>query len=486
MSGYDAIIIGSGLGGLVTSLLLVKDNKKVLVLERSANPGGCCSSYVQNGFVFDVPSIMSLDRSGELGEFLEDIRFTEELEFVAAENFSKCYFPDVEMVFPSQNLDGCIENLTELFPEERVGIQKLFRLMDEIEAPYGKRSDIMKTIKFISFIRRTAGVSFYDFVKKYVRDDKIVSVLGHCWSYFGLPPKQLPAFAVYMMGRLLKSPVLIPKKGFHKIPEYLGEKIVEHGGEIRYNTHVETVLIKDNKAMGVRTRDGQEFFSNVVVSDADTVKTHRELVGEKYSAKWNRQMEKCNPSYPCASIHLGTRLNLCDHDLRYGQVFYSEMWDMDAYYERSIVAKDISDEDQFIFGFHSPTVFSSELAPDQMHSIHGILYPINYRNQEFDSDDFKEKIAHIVGKKLDGIMPGFSSSIVEQDVLTPRSFERYVNSTHGAMHDSVYSYNERPPFNRSKTPIKDLFMTGTKAFLGPGLTSAMRGGIWAYHAIKRR
>lgn len=50
----DAIVVGSGIGGLSTAAILAKVGKKVLVLEQHDQAGGCCHTYVEKGFEFDV------------------------------------------------------------------------------------------------------------------------------------------------------------------------------------------------------------------------------------------------------------------------------------------------------------------------------------------------------------------------------------------------------------------------------------------------
>lgn len=50
----DAIIIGSGIGGLGLGVLLAKVGKKVLVLEQHDRAGGCCHTFTEKGFEFDV------------------------------------------------------------------------------------------------------------------------------------------------------------------------------------------------------------------------------------------------------------------------------------------------------------------------------------------------------------------------------------------------------------------------------------------------
>ena len=50
----DAIVIGSGIGGLSVAALLSRAGKKVLVLEQHDQAGGCCHTFIEDGFEFDV------------------------------------------------------------------------------------------------------------------------------------------------------------------------------------------------------------------------------------------------------------------------------------------------------------------------------------------------------------------------------------------------------------------------------------------------
>ena len=53
-NGLDAIVVGSGIGGLTTAALMAKAGKKVLVLEQHDRAGGCTHTFVEQGFEFDI------------------------------------------------------------------------------------------------------------------------------------------------------------------------------------------------------------------------------------------------------------------------------------------------------------------------------------------------------------------------------------------------------------------------------------------------
>lgn len=73
---YDAIVIGSGIGGLVAATQLAAKGAKVLVLEKYVIPGGSSGYYERDGFTFDVGSSVMFgfsDKVSSLSTF--DIEF---------------------------------------------------------------------------------------------------------------------------------------------------------------------------------------------------------------------------------------------------------------------------------------------------------------------------------------------------------------------------------------------------------------------------
>ena len=130
---YDSIIIGSGLGGLVSSVLLAKAGKKVLMLEQHSIPGGYCTSFRRKGFTFSVPSVMNNIKEGEMYSILNSLGFFEEVKIKEIENFAKYIYPDFEIALPANDINGCRESFRHAFPTDKSAIDLLFSRMISLQ-----------------------------------------------------------------------------------------------------------------------------------------------------------------------------------------------------------------------------------------------------------------------------------------------------------------------------------------------------------------
>lgn len=139
-ASLDAIVVGSGIGGLTTAALLAKVGKKVLVLEQHDQAGGCCHTYVEKGFEFDVGiHYVGGMVKGTLQHILLDQITESGTEWVKLEDIYDDVIIGVSgsaekhKVFPiPSGRDKLMESLIQHFPAEEKAIQKYFGILKQI------------------------------------------------------------------------------------------------------------------------------------------------------------------------------------------------------------------------------------------------------------------------------------------------------------------------------------------------------------------
>ena len=135
-TSYDAIIIGSGLGGLSCGAYLSKNGWKVLVLEKHSLPGGYASSFKRGDYTFDVGLHMldGVGRGQSMGRFFELCGVSNNIEFIKINYFMRLVFPEHDIRLPCRNLEAVVKLFEHNFLGEKDGIHSLFKEMENILA----------------------------------------------------------------------------------------------------------------------------------------------------------------------------------------------------------------------------------------------------------------------------------------------------------------------------------------------------------------
>ena len=291
---FDAIIIGSGIGGLSTGGFLAKAGKRVLVLEQHYEAGGTMHTFDMKGIEHET----GIHYIGEIEKnraFINSIcSFAIQWEKMGWEGENNIYdeiiIGNKHYEFPSgkQNL---INYLIKLFPNEKKGIIKYFEMVNEA---------VKQNLHFVfkvfnnNFIRNLAKYiqpKYYEYctitlksvLDNLFKDEELKAVLAGQFGDHGLIPEEANFFIHACVVNHYLEGGYYPRKGPSIISESICKFIFEHGGAVLVGKEVEEILIENNKAYGIKMKNGDEIISNNIISGAGVRTTFTKLVNQPTS-----------------------------------------------------------------------------------------------------------------------------------------------------------------------------------------------------------
>jgi all-trans-retinol 13,14-reductase len=487
---FDAVIIGSGLGGLSCAAYLARNGWKVLVLEKHSIPGGYATDFKRGDFIFDVSLDMmpGVGKGQNLYKFLDWCGVGEKIKFSKLRYFGRLIFPDHDIRLPSGDLDGVISVLDKNFPHEREGIRSLFKEMTKIDDDVSKfvisKAPLWLQLPIFPFryrafypVLKKTGAQLFD---KHLKDKRLKALLLANWVFYGLPPSKLNiVYSVWPNIKYWKLGAYYPRGGSHAISNAFVDVIRQNNGEVVMNSEVSSIIIENAKAIGVLTKKGEKYLGKNVISNACAAETFHNLVGEKnLSKKFVTRIGKTEPSSTgfCVYLGLDEGFGTRPENLEDDEIFISNTYDLDEDYRWSL---NCEVDKATIFTTLHPNVDSTNAKGNKffmrLTQAQGYEYWRKYeKDYSMGNKDVykkeKERMAKILIERVEKVNPGFSKHIEVIEVATPLTLKRYTGNQNGATMGLANTVDQCSPMDRmsQKTPIKNLYLSSAWTFPGGG------------------
>ncbi len=495
---FDAIVIGSGIGGLAFASIMARlRGWRVLVLERHFKIGGFTHTFSRpGGWTWDV----GVHYVGEMGQGMNGRRL---FDFITDGRVGWSPLPDVYDVFLYPGLTVKVpkgrENferaLGEAFPAERQAIAKYFHdvkraanwfsghVMEMVAPP--PLNWIVGTVN--RFSEKLALQTTQQYLESHFHDARLRAVLASQWADYGLPPSR-SAFVTHavIVSHYLNG-AWYPTGGAGEIPKAASAVITASGGELLAGHEVTKIILEGGRAAGVEVRPKKgkdaprvEFRAPVVVSDAGAWNTFTRLLpGE--AVPFRAEMENLPRGLECVEVFLGLK-----QDPRKLGFQGENYWIFSSFdHEASCAGSDAALNGRAPMAYLS---FPSLKDPKAASHTAEIVAPFSYsaledfrdepwRRRGPDYEAAKKRVTQALLDLVEQHHPGFAEMVAYAELATPLSFEFFAGSPSG----TIYGYPATPErFRKSwftpRTPVRDLYLTGTDAGL-LGIMGALMGGV---------
>jgi len=472
-------IIGSGFGGLALAVRLQGRGYKVTIYEKQEKVGGHAYQLKKDGYTFDMgPSLITAT------EIIDDVfKSTGEerekyLEYIPLDPYYRIYFHDKTFIDYNGDSDAMKSQLAKFNKDDAKAYDKFMEYSSKLykivisdrmgSQPFLSMKDFFKAAPKI--ISTKSMLSCYTNVKFFFKDFRSRFIFSFHPLFIGGSPFNSPS--LYLMIPYLEKVggVWFTEGGMYSLIEALEKVFKKHGGIVKTSTEVHRIIIEDGKAVGVKTKNGEEKF-DLVVSNTHFAHTYKDLIEQDKLTKWKKDnVNKMKYSMSCYLAYIGTKKQY--PELMHHTLILSERYKglIDDIFENKILA------DDFSMYLHVPTKTDSSMAPEGCESMY-VLIPTPNLKADVDWKVAKNRFTRRVLNFLENDfgMKDLQKNIDFLEVFTPMDFlserNNYLGSAWGVQPTLFQSANFRP-HNRSED-VENLYLVGASTHPGAGVPGVL-------------
>ncbi|MGN6566975.1 MAG: phytoene desaturase family protein [Flavipsychrobacter sp.] len=469
---YDVVIVGGGLGGLLTAVMLAKEGMSVCLLERDKQIGGCLQTYAVRKTIFDscVHYIGGLGEGHTLWHIFKYAGIMDKLSLKPLDpnGFDRIAFAGEEISYPHAiGNENFIEQLLPYFPKEKSSLQQYIKTVEDI----GDRFPLYR-LRNGSIAEKTAVSSMeITHTLQHITGNKLLQqvLAGNNMLYAGVAG-QTPfhMHAVVAASYVHSAHKVLP--GSSQIAKLLGQELHKHGGVIRRNTEITKLHEENGSLTYAEAYSGERFYGKYFISNIAPKNllslTDSSLLRPIYRNRVNNLPQTIS----------AYTLNLVLKPATVAHQNYNTYWHTSHDVWQSINYKPADWPQSYALYFtedsNDPGYAKSLSILCYMHYDEVKQWANTYNragdehNRGADYEQFKQQKAEILLNKVYTRLPALKGNILAQSISTPLTYRDYTATPEGSLYGILKDINHPNETNiGTRTRIPNLLLTGQNSNL---------------------
>ncbi|PTX57949.1 phytoene desaturase [Litoreibacter ponti] len=473
-----AVVIGAGLGGLSAAMRLGAKGYRVEVVDRLDMPGGRGSSISMNGHRFDLgPTIVTVPQVFRELWAACGRDFDTDVDLRPMLPYYEIRWPDGSSFKASGSTEEMMAEVKRLSPSDAKGYEKFlkdsearyaFGFEDLGRRPMHKLWDLIKVLPKFGMLR--ADRSVYAHAAKRVKDERLRMALSFHPLFIGGDPFHVTSMYILVSHLEKEYGVHYAMGGVAAIAKAMQGVIEDQGGTCTYGQEVSEILVKNERAAGVKLVSGRIIPADIVVSNADAGHTYKHLLKRKKKRWTDKKLDNSRWSMGLFVWYFGTKGtrdqwgDVGHHTILNGPRYKGLLDDI---FLKGKLADDMS------LYVHRPSVTDPSVAPEGDDTFY-VLSPVphlghdNGVDWEIERDRYRDKVTKVLEEQL---LPGFADKITASEIFTPLEFrDRYLspNGSGFSIEPRILQSAWFRPHNVSEE-LPGLYLVGAGTHPGAGL-----------------
>jgi phytoene dehydrogenase-like protein len=310
MGERSILIIGAGIGGLATGCYARANGYRTCILEMHSAPGGVCTSWTRNGYTFDgcIHNLAGSHPTSPLHRIWRELGVVPELPMHAYKEMVRVDRAVGEPLKVHSDLEKLERVLMRLSPADAGVIAELiqsartFSRFDILGLAVATPWERLKTLaNALPLLIKYGGITLEKFALRF-KDPflrEAFPTLMYDW------PQQSMLMLLSFLGGLSNGDLGWPIGGSAVFARAIEQRFLSLGGEIRYQTKVKSILVENDRAVGVIMSDGSEQRADIVVSNAYGPATIFEMLAGRYTSRAIRRYYTAPEDRVEMGLHIG-------------------------------------------------------------------------------------------------------------------------------------------------------------------------------------
>lgn len=462
---YDIVVIGAGLGGLISACLLSKEGYKVCVLEKNIQAGGCLQNFAlgQKRIESAVHYIGSLAKGQTLHQVFAYLGIMNALELkqLDPECFDEIIFRGCSYPM-AQGHESFIGNLANALPGCETDIRRYIDAVREVCRNFPLYNMVMgddagkKAVSAHALRERMESIT---------NNDLLCQVLTGNNLLYGGTYENSPFYLHALIENSYIESSWKCSKGSSQLTKLLQQKIQENGGVVLRHREVTALLAQDGKVSYAETATGERFYARYFISNLHPSASFDLLDHSLVRPATINRIQQLEQTPSAFMVNLALRpraMKYTNHNMYYhtGSDVWQDLKPCAGPLPSSFGI--FFTEDTHHPGYTASISILTYMQIEEWQQWRSTFRAIPHRSERADA--YREKKDQHAGYIIDAVsalLPGLKEAITAYDACTPLTYRDYLNYPGGGMYGIRKDVNHQAAATFStRTKIPNFFLTG--------------------------